>query len=288
MSVRPVAQVSERAVAIIGVGLIGGSIAAALKKRGYRGEIIGVGRSDERLKAAQAAGLIDRGTTEIADAAANASLLIFCTPVDEIVDGVRAALPACQAGTLMTDAGSVKGAICTAIAGGLPDRVTFIGSHPLAGSEKRGFEYAQPDLFEGRVCVIVPDDDTPEAEVMRLAGFWHFIGMNVIPLSAAEHDRTLARTSHVPHVAAAALALTLLESDRMLAATGFRDTTRIAAGDPSVWIPILLQNRDAIVAGLDRYEHVLEKFRQAVANEDTTALRELLAEAKHSREALDG
>jgi prephenate dehydrogenase len=279
---------SIETVAIVGVGLIGGSIAAALKQRGHSGEIVGVGRSQERLAEIRAAGFIDAGTCSLAEAAARADLVVFCTPVDAIAGGVLEAAAACRSGTLLTDAGSVKGAICRAVAGKLPPRIEFIGSHPLAGSERQGFCNADANLFEGRICVLTPCAATPANQLTRLESFWRTLGSAVIELSPEVHDRALAETSHLPHAVAAALAATLSPENRRLAATGFCDTTRIAAGDPELWSAIFLANADEVVARLDAYGENLHKLRAAIANRDATALKKLLEVAKTNRDSVDG
>lgn len=282
----PAPSISEPAIAIVGVGLIGGSIAAALRQRGYHGRILGVGRTVSRLEAAQAADLIDTGTTDLSAAAAEASLLIFCTPVDRIADGVQKAAETCPAGTLLTDAGSIKRAICEELSTRLPSGVTFIGSHPLAGSEKQGFEHADANLFLGRVCVVTPEETTPHQALERLRSFWEFLGSRVIEMSPAEHDRVLARTSHLPHVVAAALAGTFSDLPGELTASGYRDTTRIAVGDPELWTAILLGNAEAVVSGLDRCGAKLVDFRDAITNRDAAALKSLLETAKRNRDAI--
>lgn len=283
---RPPLEQSIETVVIIGVGLIGGSIAAGLKACGFTGRIVGVGRNLSRLQAAESAGLIDSATVELAEAAGQASLLIFCTPVDRIVEGVRTAAANCRPGTLLTDTGSVKGSICRDLANSLPDEVTFIGSHPLAGSEHRGFEHAQPDLFQGRVAVITPNLSTPEQELARLKRFWQSLGSTVIEMSAAEHDRVLALTSHLPHVAAAALVEMLPAGTRPFAASGFCDTTRIASGHPDLWRGILLENADEIVNKIDTYIDKLAEFRACLTGRDHDGLKNLLEVAKTNRDRL--
>jgi prephenate dehydrogenase len=272
-------------VAIVGVGLIGGSLGGALRRKKLA-RVIGVGRNAGRLEAARQAGVIDEAARDIRDAAARADLIVFCTPVDRIAADAREAASVSRKGTLLTDAGSVKGPICDALASGLPDGITFIGSHPLAGSEKQGFEHSNPQLYEGRVCVITPLPHSPRGEVARLRHFWEAVGSRVIELSPVDHDRALAQTSHVPHVVAAALAATLDRDCAPLAASGFRDTTRIAGGDPDLWVAILLENAEAVLASLKKYENVLGAFTSAVGSRDAESLRQLLAEARDRRESL--
>jgi len=158
-----------RQIAIQGVGLIGGSIAAALKKNNFSGSIIGIGRNLERLQKAIDSGLIDQAETDLKQAATSADLIIICTPVDMIIQDVMEAASTAQPGTLITDGGSVKGKICHELKDRLPEGVTFIGSHPLAGSEKRGFEHADPDLYQNRVCVVTPEENAPADQLDRNA-----------------------------------------------------------------------------------------------------------------------
>lgn len=271
-------------IAIVGVGLIGGSIAAALKHRGFTGRIVGVGRNPQRLAAAREAGLIDAFAENIADVSAD--LWIFCTPVDRIVSGVLAVKAEPGQTVLVTDAGSVKAEICESVKGQLPPGVEFIGSHPLAGSEQRGFEHADAQLYEGRLCVLTPEPSSSPQQLDRLRHFWKFLGMRVVDMEAAEHDRALAETSHLPHLVASALAATLSEDNAHLAATGFADTTRIAAGDPDLWTAIFLQNAVAMQDALVRFTEQITQLRDAIANRDAETLHKLLEFAKTQRDNL--
>src|SRR5205823_940411 len=171
--------------------------------------------------------------------------------------------------------------------GRLPAGVSFIGSHPLAGSEKRGPEHADANLFDGKLTVITPTAETKQAVLDRASAFWKALGSDVLIMDPEEHDRALALTSHVPHLVAAAL-VSLLTPDLVpLTASGFRDTTRVAAGDPALWTGIFLQNRDAVAAGLERLTKTLDQFRRALNEEDRGALDRLLAEAKRQRDSLE-
>ncbi|MDB5336706.1 MAG: prephenate dehydrogenase, partial [Planctomycetaceae bacterium] len=194
---------------IVGVGLIGGSLAAAVKTRGNATRVIGVGRSVSKLAGAVERGLLDEVTSDLAWAARQSDLLIFCTPVDRVVAGVREAAAACRCGTLITDAGSTKAEICEALETGLPPGVEFIGSHPLAGSEKSGYEYSNPQLFANRVCVLTPHERTSASGLQRLRSFWTSLEARLVEMPPRAHDRAVAETSHFPHVAASVLAATL-------------------------------------------------------------------------------
>ncbi|QDU79425.1 prephenate dehydrogenase [Polystyrenella longa] len=273
-------------ITIQGVGLIGGSIAAALKILNFPGTIYGVGRNPERLQEAHDRGLIDEATTDIKEAAAKSDLIIVCTPVDQIVDNVREAADAAQPGTLITDGGSVKGSICGPLAEGLPDGVCFIGSHPLAGSEKQGFEHAQANLFDDRVCVVTPVENTPPDQLKRVIRLWEMLDMQVIEMDAETHDIALAQTSHLPHLVASVLCGGLADADRKLAATGFRDTTRIASGDPGLWQAIFLGNQEGLLRKLDDFQTLLQQYRTAIENQDAATLQNLLENAKRNRDGL--
>ena len=250
--------------------------------------IVGVGRSADSLADARRAGCIDDATTDLAAAARDADLVLVCTPVDRIADHVRAAAAACRRGTLLTDAGSTKDAIVRALDGALPPGVPFVGGHPLAGSEKRGPEHARADLFAGRLVILTPTSRTDRQAVERVTDFWQALGARVLSMNPQDHDDALAITSHLPHLVAAALANTLPVHLRPLAATGFRDTTRVAAGDPDLWAAIFAQNRGAVLAALGRLDARLGDYRRAIEHDDMTTLRRLLAEAKTTRDSLLG
>ncbi|MEZ6047089.1 MAG: prephenate dehydrogenase/arogenate dehydrogenase family protein [Planctomycetaceae bacterium] len=273
-------------VVIHGVGLIGGSIAAALKKLSFPGTIYGVGRNAERLREAHDRGLIDEGITDIREASRLADLIIICTPVDHIVQNVREAAETAQPGTLITDGGSVKGSICDPLTQGLPEGVHFIGSHPLAGSEKQGFEHAKANLYEERVCVVTPHAKTDPTQLSRLHQFWKTLGMQVVEMSPEAHDIALAQTSHLPHLVASVLAGNLKEDQKILTATGFRDTTRVAAGDPALWQAIFLGNRQGLLRTLDEFQALLQQYRSAIENQEADTLQNLLKNAKRNRDGL--
>jgi len=271
---------------IVGVGLIGGSIGLAARQRGVARRILGVGRQKSSLERAQSVGAIDEGLLDVNAAVHRAEIAVFCTPVERIAEQVRSAATGCSPGTLLTDAGSTKGAIMRDLEGRLPAGIAFVGSHPLAGSEKRGPDHADADLFEGRLVVVTPSLTTDPLALERTLAFWRALGARVRIMDAGEHDRALALTSHLPHLLASALAGILPPELHDLTATGFRDTTRVAAGDSSIWTGIFAQNRDAVLAALRRLDDRLAQFRCALETGDTTSLDTLLAQAKEIRDAL--
>lgn len=278
----PAPPLADQTIAIVGVGLIGGSIAAALQARDVARTVIGIGRNPQRLEQARQRGLLDSVSTDPATVAA-ADLVILCTPVDQIIADVRQLAPHCRPGTILTDAGSVKAPLCQALEN-LPAGLEFLGSHPLAGSEKQGFEYADAGLFAGRVCVLTPTDSSTSRARQQVAEFWQSLGADVREMSPEEHDRALAETSHLPHLVAAALAATLTPENAPLAATGFRDATRIASGDAELWTAILRGNAAELLQSLARFEETLLKFRTAVQSPTPQSLQALLQAARDNRE----
>jgi prephenate dehydrogenase len=273
-------------VTIIGVGLIGGSLGLALKQRGLARTVRGLGRREQSLERARAVGAIDEGYLEPRAALRDADVVAFCTPVDRIAEQVLAYAPHCPAGALLTDAGSTKGTIVAAVEGNLPAGIAFVGSHPLAGSEKRGADHADGNLFEGRWTVVTRTPRTEAAALDKTVALWQAVGAQVRVMTPADHDRGLAITSHLPHLVAAALAGILPEELVSLTATGFRDTTRIAAGDPGLWAAIFAHNRDALLEALAPFGERLRQFQTAVENRDWDTVLRLLSQAKEVRDAL--
>jgi cyclohexadieny/prephenate dehydrogenase len=271
-------------LAVVGVGLIGGSVALAARRRGVAARIVGIDHDPEVLQRARRTGLIDEGFTEIETGVARADLVVFCTPVDQIASQVRAAVRVCRPGTLLTDAGSTKVEMLRELAD-LPDDVLFVGSHPLAGSEKSGSAYADGELFQGRLVLLTPEPRTSPRAVERVRTFWQALGARTDLLSPKEHDQALAYTSHLPHLVASALAGVVPLDWVDLSAGGFRDTTRIAGGSPSLWTAIVQANRPAILAALEQFEEQLGRFRRALEAGDRAGTERLLRQGKQHRDA---
>lgn len=271
-------------VAIVGVGLIGGSIGLALRNRGLARQVVGIGRRPASLRIAKRVGAVDRTTLDLERGAAGADLVIVCTPVGEIVGHVRAAAKSCAPAALITDVGSTKGQIVSQLHGRLPRDVRFVGSHPLAGSEKAGPAAANAELLTGRIVVVTPGDDTRQEDVERTNGLWTSLGADVCRMSPAEHDEALAATSHLPHLAASAVAAATPRDFLPLVAGGWLDTTRVAAGDAELWTQIFRSNRGQLLTAVGRLEASLGEFRRALEQDDRRRLTKLLAEAKHVRD----
>ncbi len=273
-------------VAIVGVGLIGGSIGLAMQKFGLAEKIIGIGRRQVSLRIARRVGAVTNTTIDMAKGVAEADLVVVCTPVGRIAEDVRTAAGHCREGTLITDTGSTKRTIVDALDEGLPRDCRFLGGHPLAGSEKTGAGNARADLFDGRVATVTPTKNTRAEDYDLVTEFWEGLGSVVIRMSAEEHDRAMALTSHLPHIAAAALVASVPENLFRLTGSGMRDTTRLAAGDPSLWQQILTQNRDHVLSALEQYGARLATLHAAIRDGDQPELERFLTTAKKNRDAL--
>lgn len=274
------------AVAIVGVGLIGGSVGLALRKRGLADRVMGIGRRQVSLRTARRVGAVTNTTIDLAKGVADAELVVVCSPVGCIVDHVRQAAEHCPPDTLITDTGSTKRSIVEALDGQLPRGCRFLGSHPLAGSEKTGPAHADAELFEGRVALLTPTRNTRAEDYDLLEQFWSDLGSVVVQMSPAEHDQALAVTSHLPHAAAVALAAALPEKYFRLAGTGFLDSTRLAGGSVELWGHIFSHNRDNVLAALELYQKQIAALRTAIRDGDQPALQRLLTIAKKNRDAL--
>jgi cyclohexadieny/prephenate dehydrogenase len=272
-------------ITIVGVGLIGGSVGLAAKAKNVAGRVVGVGRDRGKLARAVRQGAIDVFSESLLDGVTNADVVVVCTPVDRIAPTIREAAAFCCSKTLFTDGGSTKRNIVAELVGSLPPGITFVPAHPLAGSEKAGCEHARADLFENRVCILTPEPGDERA-AERVAAFWRALGSRIVRMTAADHDEALATTSHLPHAVAAGLAGVTPGEWLPLTAGGFRDTTRIAGGDPALWAAIFLANRDAVLTATQRFTTRLDEFRRLLESGDGAGLGRWLAEAKQVRDAL--
>ena len=272
---------------ILGVGLLGGSVGLAAKARGVTLTVCGVGRDVRNLERARAAGAIDTFAVDVTEAVADADIVVVCTPVDRIAADVLAVAKAAPPQCLITDVGSTKGNILRELAGKLSaDGPTFIAAHPLAGSEKRGSANASADLFVDRLVITTPEADTDGEAIAAVEHFWRSLGARVLRMTPEEHDSALAFTSHLPHAVASALAGVTDIGLLNLTAGGFRDSTRIAAGDPELWAAIFEANAPAVLGALDEYLLRMQDFRTILGRGDRVALIRWLAEGKRVRDAL--
>ncbi|MEF8792719.1 prephenate dehydrogenase [Thiohalorhabdus sp.] len=279
--------------AIIGVGLIGGSLGWALRHGGLAGEVVGVEPDATTLDRARQRGLVDRVASEPGAGVAGADLVVVAVPVGSFGEVLAGIAPSIEAGALVTDVGSVKAPVQGEAERLLGEGPAFVGGHPIAGTEDSGVEAALGDLFRGALCVVTVTETTPHWALERLTALWQAVGSEVVTMAPREHDRVLAATSHLPHILAYALIQTfaaLPERDPLerFAAGGFRDLTRIAGSDAVMWRDIALANRDPLLAMLDGYERQLRTLRRAIESGDGEALEAYFGEARAVRRRLSG
>ena len=277
-------------ITIVGVGLLGGSIGLAVRQRQLAGEVAGYVRRAASLKDCERAGAVDYATTDLLAAVSGADLVILCTPLALMRSLTEQFLPALKRGAIVSDVGSVKAEVIREICGLVRKAGGhFVGSHPMAGSEKMGVSAAKADLYANTVCVVTPTKNSNAAAVRKVEQFWKSLGARTLRLDAAEHDWLVSRSSHLPHVVAAALAGLVLDPRRPkpltnLCATGFRDVTRIASGSPEMWRDIALANRKNISRSVDAFVAELKKFQTVLKKSDADAVEKFFATAKLRRD----
>lgn len=280
---------------IVGLGLIGGSAAMAARRAGLARRIVAAGRSRASMEEPLAKGLVDEITTDLAPAAASpGALILLARPVEVILSDLEVVCAAAQPDAIITDAGSTKGRLVErAEALSRPGGPAFVGSHPMAGSDKTGWRHGRADLFDGACAFVTATERTDPAAAARVAEFWRACGSRVIFCSPTRHDRLVAAVSHTPHLAAVALVEELAASGedpallRLISGPGLRDTTRVAKGDPDLWQQICLQNPEALADSLAGAASRLEALAEAIRRGDAGALREALARAREFRCLLD-
>ncbi|MDB5548792.1 MAG: Prephenate dehydrogenase [Tardiphaga sp.] len=268
-------------VAIIGAGLIGGSIARAARQQGIVRSIVVTARSDASRARLTELGFADEVVATNAEAATNADLVILCVPVGICGAVAEEIAPHLKAGAVVSDVGSVKGSVLKDMAAHLPDHVHLIPAHPVAGTENSGPDAGFAELFINRWCILTPPAGAEATQVERLASFWRAIGANVETMTAEHHDKVLAVTSHLPHLIAYTIVGTadelegVTESEVLkFSAGGFRDFTRIAASDPTMWRDVFLSNKDAVLDMLGEFQEDLSKLTRAIRRGDGEALFE--------------
>ena len=276
-------------VVIVGVGLIGGSIGACLRKNRLCQRVVGVGRNLQRLKLARQAGLIDAAETDLRTALAGAELAVVCTPVETIADFSITALES-AGGCVVTDAGSTKQTIVDQISQRLsaqPEMLKrFVGSHPIAGSEQSGFEAARHDLFRDRLVIMTPTRFTAEESTDTAKRFWESLGAKTVLQTPLDHDRTMASVSHLPHLMASSLAASTPAEHLRFAAVGWGDTTRVASGDVELWRQIVRQNTQPLLEALSKFEAAVAEIRTAIETGDDQTLVRILQQGKTNRDSL--
>ncbi|OGL62303.1 MAG: hypothetical protein A3J27_04775 [Candidatus Tectomicrobia bacterium RIFCSPLOWO2_12_FULL_69_37] len=270
---------------VIGVGLIGGSLARAARQRGLVCRFVGAGRGAPNLERALALGVVDRVERDHRLAVRDSDLVVVGTPVQAGIEVVRNILPEMSPGAVLTDVGSVKGPFVRAVEGMDLRQVRFVGGHPIAGTERSGVEASFPELFENRRTILTPTQKTDPKALQALKSLWEGVGAQVDLLNPEAHDRILADISHLPHLIAYALVDSALEGEGLpYAAGGFRDFTRIASSSPEMWREICLDNRNALLASLDAFEARLAALRRMVEGGDGPGMEGVFRRAKEGRD----
>jgi prephenate dehydrogenase len=276
-------------VTVIGVGLLGASFAKACKGRRLVDQITGYGRNSENLRKAKDLKIIDNYSGDLSEAVSDADLVLLCTPVSTIVPLIQKLVSQLAPGTIITDVGSVKESVVHRADKLIPEDIFFVGSHPIAGGENSGLDSSTASLYQGAKCIVTPTEKTDKTALKKIYALWHALGMNVISLSAEEHDFIFGAVSHLPHIVAYALMNTLgdLKTPSNLEVTkfsgaGLRDITRIASSDPVMWRDICLSNRKHSLNLINRFQNKLEEIRNTIERGDGQELeKEFMAANKY-------
>lgn len=280
-------------IALIGIGLIGSSLARVIRREGLAGEIVVSTRSRETLTRAEELGLGDRYVADAAEAVRGADLVIVSVPVGASGTVAREIAPALKDGAIVTDVGSTKASVIAQMQPHMPSRVHFIPGHPLAGTEKSGPDAGFAELFTNRWCILTPLEGTDPAAVERLAAFWRACGSNIDTMDPQHHDMVLAMVSHLPHIIAYNIVgtaddlQTVTKSEVIkYSASGFRDFTRLAASDPTMWRDVCLHNKDAILEMLARFSEDLSALQRAIRWGDGDKLFDLFSHTRAIRRSI--
>lgn len=277
-----------RRLGLVGLGLLGGSVAKAARAQGLADEIVAVGRDRGRLEPALRDGAIDRASTDLAEGLRDVDFCLLATPVATLTALLPDVWRALPSDALLTDVGSTKAAIVEAaqrLAAGRP--LAFVGSHPMAGSEQAGYRVARADLFRGAIVIITPTERSDSHAVKRVGEFWEALGGRLVTLDPVTHDRATAAISHLPHLVADALVDAVVRMDRRyfeLAGRGFKDTTRIAASDPQMWREIFQENRAGLAEALAAFRAALDGLERLIAHGDAAAIEAELDRIRRVRE----
>jgi prephenate dehydrogenase len=277
-------------ITIVGVGLLGGSLAQVAKRHSLADTVVGFGRSQAKLEKAKSLNIIDEYETDLQAAVAGADVVVLCSPVSVMTPLVQEMVSFLQPGCLVTDVGSVKKPLVGEIQALMPDSIYFVGSHPIAGGEKTGFEASRPDLFQDEKCIVTPTPKTNPDALKKVTELWEQAGMRVITMDVEEHDLIFGAVSHLPHVIAYVLMNTIggistKNHDEITAfcGKGLKDITRIASSDPVMWRDICLSNKKPVLNLIDKFQGTLQQVRNLIENEDSQLLEQTFETAKKYR-----
>jgi len=277
-------------ITIVGVGLLGGSLGLAIRRRRLAGQVCGYVRRAASIKDCEHVGAMDFATTDLLAATWDADLIILCTPLAQMRPLLEQMRPALKRGAIVTDVGSVKASVVKDLAPlAAQAGAYFVGSHPMAGAEKTGVRASRADLFECAMCVVTPTRQTNQTALRKVEKFWKDVGCRLLRLSPETHDVLVSRSSHLPHLVAATLAAAVLDpkqpkSQAALCANGFRDTTRVASGSPEMWRDIALVNRDQLRISLDQFVRELQRVQSLLKQGDADAVLRFFETAKRRRD----
>jgi len=283
-------DVQFQKMAIVGVGLIGGSLAMVCRQKGLAKQIVGYGRRLENLKKAVKLGVIDRFFQDLHETVKGADLIVLATPVGRLEALAREMASAVSREAVVMDVGSVKGDLVARLEEVLPNSSRFVGTHPIAGKEKTGVEAASATLFSGALCILTPTERTDPSALESVKAVWEAAGARLVLMDAARHDQILAAVSHLPHLVAYALVNTVLETRvqgqevRSFSGGGFRDFTRIAASSPEMWRDICLLNKDPLLGMIEAYEKTLARLKELIRQGNGKGLEMEFERAKEVRE----
>jgi prephenate dehydrogenase len=278
-------------VAIVGVGLIGGSLALALKEAGVAGRILGFDLDRHNLAQAVQLGVIDHACSGPEELSV-ADLIFLAAPVLAMPAALTAIAPHLKPGAILTDGGSVKGAVIAVLEPLIPPKIRYVPGHPISGTERSGVTAAFASLYHGKRCILTPTERTDPQALALVTALWQAVGSEVMLMDAEKHDRILAAISHLPHMVAYALVNAVGAYDRyeenilLYSAGGFRDFTRIASSDPTMWRDIALTNRDALLEMIERFEADLSQLKEAIRTADASALHAYFLRSKLNRDAI--
>ena len=279
-------------LAVIGVGLIGGSLARALREKGEVGEIVGIGRGVANLQRAVDLGVIDRYEQNLLAGVADADMVFIATPVCTIADIVAQITPALAVGAVVTDGGSVKEEITRRCDAEISGRAHFVGGHPIAGTENSGVDASFSSLYKGKLCIVTPTAATDSRALEKVARMWQVAGSEVVMMAPDKHDKVVAAISHLPHMVAYSLVIAVGDYDGCnenilkYSAGGFRDFTRIASSDPVMWRDIALQNRAALLEMMDFYAVIHARLRTLIETSDADGLEKFFEGSRNHRESI--
>ncbi len=279
-------------VGIAGVGLLGSSMGYVLRKKKWAEKVVGIGRNREKLEKAVEIGAVDSYLLTIDESLRELDIIVIALPVEIIPKYIESMIPYLKTGVIITDVGSTKKSITTEIEKILPDNIYFVGGHPMAGSEKTGVDAMDPFLFENAVYVVTRSSKSNDESVDKIKEMAGVLDARVIEMESSEHDISVAAISHLPHIAAAVLVNSAAIIDKSqanvlsLAAGGFRDTTRIAAGSPEIWRDISISNSSKIVEAIEIFEEELKKFKEAIIKKDGKEIYNLFEEAKKIKDSM--